>query len=114
MERAEALSLRRRESGVSVLPFDRLERDLPSIVDRMLKRNETIVVERKGARFAMRPVGRGAAGGARRTRSRGRSDADYRAFLSSAGAWSGAVDAEDFSARLRQSRAIPPHPPVRL
>ena len=97
---------------MSALPFDRLERDLSSIVDRMLRRNETIVVERKGAHFTMRPIGRGAA--ARRVRTRARSKADYQAFLSSAGAWAGAVDAKEFRARLRESRALPPRPAVQL
>lgn len=93
------------------IPFDEFANNLGSIFDRVVAGNETVVVETsEGARAVVKPFP------SKKARGRGRviTDADYEAFLSSAGSWKGVVDTDKLVADIYESRRLSSRPPVEL
>jgi hypothetical protein len=94
---------------IPTIPFDEFAADISGVFDRVAREHEAIVVEKaNGERVVLRP--------ARPPKRRRRriSAADYQAFLESAGGWKGLVDGEALKRNIRQSRDLPPRPPVEL
>lgn len=93
------------------IPFDEFAADVAGVFKRIFAENEAVVVEqRNGTRAVLRPVVPKKA--ARRPRTI--SDADYEAFLSTAGGWKGLVDTDQLKADIAHSRRIASRPPVKL
>jgi hypothetical protein len=92
----------------TTIPFDEFAADVSGVFDRVAREREAIVIEKEnGERVVIRP----ARPPKRRSR---RTAADHRAFLESAGGWKGLVDGEQLKKDIRQSRDLPPRPPVEL
>lgn len=93
------------------LPFDEFAANVGSVLARVVGEKETVVVETpEGARAVVKPFP------TKRARRRGRviTDADYEAFLSSAGSWKGIVDTDKLVADIYESRRLSSRPPVEL
>ncbi len=92
----------------TVIPFDEFAADVSGVFDRVARDREAIVVEKTdGERVVLRPA-------RPPKRRRRRTEADRRAFLASAGGWKGLIDGEALKKAIRESRDLPPRPPVDL
>jgi hypothetical protein len=104
--------MRRRASNVIRVPFDEFSSNVKTFFERVLRDDETVVVEDGDAGNAVllttvRKAKR------RRAGSVGRAKADRAAFLSSFGGWSD-VDDEEFVEGVYEGRNAPSRPPVEL
>ena len=92
------------------VPLDEFAADPRGILDRVISSNETVIVEdTHGKQAVLRPLLRRARG----HRSKTLSDADYEAFLSSAGGWHD-VDTCGLKKAIRDSRDLSSRPPFNL
>ena len=91
------------------IPFAEFESNPGTVFDRVVGNNEVVVVEKEnGAGAVLRAIpARKAA------RRRGITDADWDAFLASAGSWDD-VDTEKMKRDIRESRRISSRPRVEL
>lgn len=77
--------------AVRHISYDEFVRDPAGVLDRVMKENETVVVEKEnGGGAVVKPVGPAKT----RRRRRPKTEADYEAFLASAGGWKDLVDTE--------------------
>ena len=92
------------------IPFDDFARDLEGFFDRVVHSQEEVLIENdRGEVAVLKP----ATLKKRPNRRRVISDADHKAFLSSAGSWSD-VDVDAFIKNLRESRQISTRPEIEL
>src|SRR5438093_1336621 len=86
---------------VAHIPYDEFAANLESIFSRVARDNAAVVVEKPdGARAVLKPLHT-----SRKTaRDRVPSEADYAAFLASAGGWKGLVDTEQLKEDIYESR----------
>jgi hypothetical protein len=90
------------------IPFEEFATNPAGVFDRVVANRETIVVEKdNGSAAVLRPAPK------RRRRSRTISDADWQAFLSSAGGWSD-VDTDKLVKDIYESRNLSPRRQVEL
>lgn len=81
------------------IPYKEFVSNPESLFERVVLKNETIVVEKPGgARVMLKPAATRA-----KRRRRKRTKADYEAFLSSAGGWKGLVDTEKLKEDIYES-----------
>lgn len=93
------------------MSYDEFINDPVSVLNRVMKENETVVVEKEnGVGAVVSPVGLTKI----RRRRRPKTEADYEAFLASAGGWKDLVDTEKLKADIYESRRISSRPPVEL
>jgi hypothetical protein len=93
------------------IPFDDFARDLEGFFYRVVHKREEVLIENEQGEVAIlkpAPVKK------RVKRRRTVSDADYQAFLSSAGSWEGLVDTEKLKQDIRESRNLSSRPPIEL
>lgn len=91
------------------ITFDEFSSDVEGFFERVLRENETVLVEKgAGEVVALKPVRR------KGRKRRERTAADREAFLSSAGGWKGLVDTEKLKEDIYESRRISSRPPVEL
>ncbi len=89
------------------IPFDEFARNLETLFERVIRENETVVVETAdGERAVLKPA-------ATTRRLREKTEADLAAFLSSAGGWQD-VDVDAFLKDNYESRRTRSRPPVEL
>ena len=101
--------MRRRADNVTRVPFEEFSRNVKTIFERVLRDDETVLVEDAGNGVLLTPVHKAK----RRRGSAGITKSDREAFLSSFGGWSD-VDDEEFVARVYEGRNAPSRPPVEL
>ena len=90
------------------IPFDEFATNPAGVFDRVTTNRETIVVEKdNGSAAVLKPAPN------RRRRSGTISEADWQAFLSSAGGWSD-VDTDKLVEDIYESRNLSPRPQVEL
>ncbi len=96
----------------SPIPFDEFSHNLRSIFERVARGKETVVVEKEaGELVVLKPAP------TRKVREAGKrkkTEADRKAFLSSAGGWTGLVDGDKLLENIYESRRISTKPPVKL
>jgi hypothetical protein len=94
------------DDNIRRIPYDEFFRDLASIFEQVIREHETVVVETKeGEAVVLRS--------ARVGLPEGRSEKDYKAFLSSAGGWAD-VDVDQFLKDNYESRRMNTRPAVEL
>lgn len=87
--------------------FDEFSSDVEGFFERVLRENETVLVERgAGEVVALKTVRR------KGRKRRERTQADREAFLSSAGGWKGLVDTEKLKEDIYESRRMSTRPQV--
>lgn len=90
------------------ITFDEFSSDVEGFFDRVLRENETVLVEKgAGEVVALKPVRR------KGRKRRERTQADREAFLSSAGSWSD-FDVDTFLKNNYESRSMSSRPQVEL
>ena len=97
--------------AVRHISYDEFVSDPAGVLDHVLEENETIVIEKEnGVGAVVKP--RESVKTKRRRRPK--TEADYEAFLASAGGWKDLVDTEKLKADIYESRRISSRPPVEL
>lgn len=96
--------------AVRYMSFGEFAGDLDRVFDRIVREHEVVVVERDGRAVAVVEPVRAPKAPSRR---RGRTAADYAAFLSSAGGWKD-MDVDKFIDENYRSRRISSRPRVEL
>jgi hypothetical protein len=92
------------------IPFAEFETDPAGVFERVVDEREAVVVEKdNGSAAVLRPLPARKASRRRRVVT----DADYAAFLSSAGGWA-EVDTEKLKHDIAESRRLSSRPPVEL
>jgi hypothetical protein len=92
------------------IPFEEFAADVAGVFNRVVAENEAVVVEQpNGTQAVLKPVASKRPARRRRTIS----DADYEAFLSSAGGWKD-VDTDKLVRDIYESRRQSSRPPVEL
>ena len=90
------------------IPFEEFSNNLADILRRVVREDESVVVEtEEGERAILKPARPRKAPGRKKTK------ADYEAFRSAAGGWKD-FDADKFIEDIYESRRHPTRPPVEL
>ncbi|MEA2573007.1 MAG: hypothetical protein QOH93_305 [Chloroflexia bacterium] len=94
------------------IPFDEFAKDVAGFFERIVRGNETLLVEKMEGELIMLKV----ASTRRPTKVRRsrRSPANREAFLSTAGGWKDLVDTDRLIENIYESRSISSRPPIQL
>ena len=91
------------------ISFDEFAANLSAVFVRVVHDQEVVVVERNGVAAVLRRIGEAAP-----RQRQAKTQANYDAFLSSAGAWKDLVDTEKFIKENYEQRNCSTRPPIEL